>query len=54
MVNNWAIVGDRGTEFLGPENDILRIWKKLDDGILTMPGNYSNYRILVEIHDVRR
>ena len=55
-MNNWAIVGDRGTEFVGSETDIRRIWKKINEGAIQMPGRNPriNYRLLVEIHEVRR
>ncbi|MGD9679349.1 MAG: hypothetical protein AB7V16_13490 [Vulcanibacillus sp.] len=54
---NWAIHGDHGNGFMGTEEDMRRIWKKLDDGILTMPDPsriFPNYRILIEIKDSRR
>ena len=56
MSNNWAIVGDRGPELIGPEDEMRRIWKKIDDGTMSMPHSHPliNYRILVEIKDVRR
>lgn len=56
MVNKWAIVNDCGTHFIGSEEEIKRVWQKIGDGAIRMPGNplLNNYQLLVEIHETRR